>query len=56
MSKEWYKSKTLWIAILQFAVGGLVAIQGSHPEIGGLIIAKSIIDMALRIITTEPIK
>lgn len=53
--KSIWKSKTLWLAVVQFAIGGtLVVIQG-HPELGGLLILKSILDMCLRFLTTEPI-
>lgn len=54
--KSFLKSKTLWLAILQFALGGVIMLQSQHPEIGGLILAKSVIDIALRFLTTEPIK
>lgn len=54
--KDWIKSKTVWLALLQAASGAVLVFQSAYPEIGGLIIAKSVIDIILRFITTEPIK
>lgn len=55
IAKSWYTSKTIWIAILQGILGVLVAIGTSVPNIGWLIILKSIIDIILRGLTEKPI-
>jgi hypothetical protein len=54
--KELYKSKTVLLAILQAVVMVLVAVQTEMPELAGVGFAKSVIDVVVRLITTEPIK
>jgi uncharacterized membrane protein len=53
--KSLFESKTFWLAILQGTIGVVVAIQGIHPQLGQLILAKSLLDVALRILTTSPV-
>ena len=48
--KNWFKSKTIWMGIIEVAIGVLVFISG-QLEIGGVITAKGIIDIILRNIT-----
>lgn len=58
MIKEWYKSRTIWVAILQAVLGITLAFGVEYPEIntvGGVLVLKSVLDMVLRYITTEPI-
>ena len=55
-SKDWYKSKTVWLAMLQFAVGGLVMLQTEYPNVGYIAMIKSILDIGLRFVTEKPIK
>ena len=57
--KEWYKSNTLQIAILQAIAGILVAILADFPElqsVGGILVIKSAIDFLIRFKTNQPIK
>lgn len=50
-SKKWYQSKTMWINILASAVDIATGFAS-----GGAVTVLSIINMALRMITKEPIK
>lgn len=54
--KDWYRSKTLWIAVGQGVLGVFIALIAEYPEFGGLLIAKSVLDVGLRIVTEQPIK
>ena len=54
--KNWYYSKTLWLAALQFAFGGVMMLQAQYPEIGVLLLVKSVLDIFLRFLTSEPLK
>lgn len=54
--KNWYTSKTIWIAIIQAAASVVLAFQGVYPEISALLVVKSALDIALRLITSELIK
>ena len=50
-------SKTFWVALVQAIVGGLVIFFTEVPDLVGYIaIVKSIGDIVLRILTTEPIE
>lgn len=51
--KSLFTSKTFWIAILQ-AVAGILAQLYPDPTVnavGGVAIAKSVVDIALRLVT-----
>lgn len=53
--KSIFQSKTFWVAVIQ-AVGGIVVVFSSaYPAVGGLIIAKSVIDIILRAVTSVPV-
>ena len=57
--KPWYKSWTVWVAILQGFAGVLAAIVATDPNMkaaGGLATLKAAIDLVLRIKTTEGIQ
>ncbi len=54
-SKAWYKSKTVWLAVAQFLVGGLMAVATSHPSLGWAVMLKSVLDILLRFVTEQPI-
>ena len=54
--KDWWLSKTLWVAVIQFVIAGLMVTSTNHPELGWILMLKSILDFILRLITTEPIK
>ena len=54
--KNWYASKTVWLAILQSLVAVIAIWERVYPTVGWLLIGKSAVDIALRFITNEPIK
>ena len=51
MNKNWFESKTLWVAILQFVVGGLAVTGTNHPDMGWILMIKSVLDFILRLQT-----
>lgn len=55
-AKNWYQSKTLWIAIIQGVLGVLAVVTTQYPELGGALVAKSILDFTLRFMTEKPVK
>lgn len=54
-AKPWWKSKTLWVAVIQGIIGILVVLISQHPELGWLMVAKSVLDSFLRYITIKPL-
>jgi hypothetical protein len=54
--KQWYKSKTVWIAIIQFVLGGVISMTQIYPEVGWVFMIKSMLDVSLRFLTYEEIK
>lgn len=55
--KSILSSKTFWLAVLQAVAGGLATF---HPDptvkaAGGIAIAKSAVDVGLRLLTTQPV-
>ena len=54
--KPIFKSRTLWVAVAQGVVGILAVVLTEYPELGGVVIVKSIIDFGLRYITKQPVK
>jgi uncharacterized membrane protein len=54
--KSLLKSKVFWLAVVQAVAGVIVVFQSSYPEVGGLLVAKSLVDIVLRVITTVQIK
>lgn len=54
-TKRWYESRTIWLAILQGVSGIIIALNTQYPELGGLLVAKAIVDVVIRITTTEQI-
>lgn len=53
--KEWYKSKTIWLAFAQGVLGITMAVHTQYPEIGGALLLKSALDFILRAITDQPV-
>ena len=53
--KTLLESKTFWVACTQALVGIITIFSTSYPGIGGLLVAKSIADIILRIVTTTSI-
>jgi uncharacterized membrane protein len=54
-AKSIFKSKTFWIAVLQ-AIGGVaVTFSSAYPKVGVFLILKSLVDIALRVATEQPV-
>jgi len=51
MEKSIFASKTFWLAVIQGAIGVVVAFSTAYPDVGYLIIAKSLLDVGLRAVT-----
>ena len=56
MSKSWLASKTVWIAILQAIGGVLIVVYTENPTFGWAMLSKSVVDVFIRALTTEPLK
>lgn len=57
-SKNWYQSKTIWLAVLQGVIGVIVAVTTEYPElatVGWLVLVKSGLDVAIRLMTDKPL-
>ena len=57
--KNWYKSKTIWLAVLQGVAGIMTAFLVDNPElamVGWVATGKSLVDLILRMGTTTEIK
>lgn len=50
--KKYYLSKTIRIAALQAILGLLIAFGSEYPEVGGIVLAKSAVDVLIRSLTT----
>lgn len=44
--KQWYQSKTIWLAILTGAIGIVTALHTQFPMTGAFITATAILNMA----------
>ena len=53
--KKWYKSKTIWISLLTI-IGGLATALADHMTAGGVITIMGVLNIFLRVITTEKIE
>lgn len=49
-------SKTVWLAVLQGILGVIIALESLIPTVGWIMVVKSVIDILLRFITTQPVK
>jgi len=62
VSKPWYQSRTLWLAVLTFVAGLVGFLQADefvaeYPQVvAGLGIALAVVQVALRFLTSRPIK
>lgn len=54
-AKALIASKTFKLAALQAVAGVIVIFATAYPAVGGLVIAKSVIDIILRLYTSQPI-
>jgi purine-cytosine permease-like protein len=56
---DWWKSKTLWIAVAQAVAGIIAVVISENPElqyVGVLVTVKSVLDFYLRYTTNRAIK
>ncbi len=54
-TKSLFESKVFWLAVGQAALGAVVSFATAYPGVGWLMIAKSVLDIALRLATTTTI-
>ena len=54
--KKLFESKTIWVAIIQGALGVILVLQTEYPLLGEIAVAKSMLDVALRLLTYTEIK
>ena len=52
--KQWYQSKTMWVAILT-GIAGVLTVFAGNSETGGMVTALGLVNMLLRLVTSEPI-
>lgn len=55
MKKPW-QSKTLWIALFQAVLGFVVVLESQYPTIGYVVVLKSALDIAIRMMTFSEIE
>ncbi len=55
-AKSLFGSKVFWIAMAQAVIAVVIVFQGYYPDAGWLLMAKSMLDIALRMMTTKPIE
>ena len=53
--KSLLQSKTFWLAVIQALIGIVAVFATTYPSIGGLLVAKSVLDIVLRMVTTTEI-
>lgn len=53
--KSLFSTKTFWLAVAQALAGVVVVFATAYPGVGGLLVAKSAVDIFLRAITTQPV-
>ena len=54
-TKSLITSKTFIIAVLQALVAAAIVFTTAYPDVGWLLVGKSILDIVIRIYTTQPI-
>lgn len=54
--KSIYTSKVFWVAVVQAIFGIIVIFSLAYPDVGSLMIAKSVLDVILRATTNQPVK
>ena len=55
MSKSLLQSKTFWLATGQAVAGVITVFATTYDQIGWLAVAKSVVDVYLRTVTSSPI-
>lgn len=53
--KSILKSRTFWLAMTQAAIGLVAVLATSYPDVGALLVLKSLLDVILRYETTTEI-
>ena len=53
--KSLFSSKTFWLAVATAVVGAVSVFSNTYPEVGWLIILKSILDIVIRTQTTQAV-
>lgn len=54
-AKSLLGSKTFWLAVLQALLGVIVIFNSTYPAVGWLVMAKSALDVVLRLYTDSAI-
>lgn len=54
-AKNLFTSKTFWLATIQAIAGALVIYSTAYPSVGVLVVLKSIVDIYLRSVTSQPV-
>lgn len=54
-TKALIQSKQFWLAVIQAVAGIVMVFATAYPQVGWLIMAKSVVDIVLRLMTTQPI-
>lgn len=54
--KSIFQSKTFWIAIGQALIGAFVIFHTAYPDVGWLVVAKSLVDISVRYLTDTAIQ
>jgi hypothetical protein len=50
------QSKTFWLAALQATAGAITIFATEYSEIGWLALVKSVVDVYLRSVTSQPVR
>lgn len=53
--KSILQSRTFWLAFLQGIIGLIVVFSTAYPNVGILVVLKTLADMYLRLKTTQPV-
>ncbi len=53
--KSLFHSKTFWLACIQALAGMIAIFATTYPNVGILLLAKSVIDVSLRFATTTEV-
>lgn len=53
--KSIFQSKVFWLAVGQALVGVIAVFASAYPALGFLVVAKSVLDIVLRLYTTQAI-
>lgn len=54
--KSIFQSRTFWVAVIQAVIGVVGVFATAYPALGGMLVAKSFLDIVLRLATTQPIE